>query len=551
MSTDENIDLTNPENAPTPEDNSPIPEGDSNQPNEVPPTSEDSTPAPSGDKSTPTNEDVTPNDDSLIENAIVDEGENREKLLAELESQREDIESQAQALTDEINEKEMVAEEFASWVDRHRSTFLWKMFAKMRNQLNAVTAKQKDYETTMANIELPKPGELIRLRKRFHKTILSIFSTSFFVWLVYYLITTYVPLSWVVKFTSLGSMIFRFTLAAAIITIFSALALYYRDWRRFDWRVRNLNIELKSVAEGVEKVRQEEVKLVSLYPQVKDWLEIIGFSLNRPWSMNDRWFRSYLSDLNQDEFPFSLRIAQAQESDASAMNQLQGSTMKRFATRGWRTTVLKDQVLAIAQKVGLPIERMNIDSIDKDISYSPGGPRVELRKGLENQEALELVGRRQLIPLTFKVQSEEITKSRPPVRENRTNALDVIQADQAGLEEEERVEWDKFLQEPIGPFNGVVTPFSLASLAEGKVGEGFHEKMTSHFVVPERLKDSALANPGARVETYSESKNLPMDIVIRMDLSDALPPNAIRINPKAEASRPIKKHSEDEDEEED
>jgi len=551
MSNEENVDITNPEESAAPEENLPIPDSESGQPDEVPPSPGDTPPAPSDDSTTPSNEDVTPSDDSIIENAIVDEEANREKLLADLQSQREVIESQAQALTDEINEKELAAEEFAYWVDRHRRTFLWKMFAKMRNQLDAVIAKQNGYETTMSNIELPEPGELVRLRKRFHKTILSVFSVSFFVWLVYYLITTYVPFAWVVKFTSFGSMIFRYTLAAAITTIFSALALYYRDWRKFDWLVRNLNVQLKSVAEGVDKVRQEEVKLVSLYPQVKDWLEIIGYSLNRPWSMNDRWFRSYLSDLNQDEFPFSLRIAQAQESDASAMNKLQGSTMKRFAVRGWRTKVLKDQVLAIAQKVGLPIERMNIDSIDKDISYSPGGPRVELGKGLENQEALELVGRRQLIPLTFKVQSEEITKSRPPVKENRTNVLDVIQADQAGLEEEERVDWDKFLQEPIGPFNGVVTPFSVASLADGKVGQGFHEKMTSHFVVPERLKDSAAANPGARVETYSESANLPMDIVIRMDLSDVLPPNAIKINPKAQTEAPVRKRFDEDEEDED
>jgi len=550
VSNDETIDPINPDDSSPSVDAPGTPEDDSSQPIEVPPTSEDAPSELTDNSKNPETEEVLPTDDSLLENAIVQEEENRQKLLAELQSQRAKIETEAQALTDEINEKELAAEEFSQWVDRHRRTFLWKMFAKMRSQLDAVAAKQQGYETTMSNIELPEPGELIRLRKRFHKTILIIFNVSFFVWLVYYLIATYVPFAWVTKFTSFGAMIFRYTLAAAITTIFSALALYYRDWRRFDWRVRNLNSQLKSVADGVDKVRQEEVKLVSLYPQVKDWLVIIGYSLNHPWSMNDRWFRSYLSDLNQDEFPFSLRIAQAQESDASAMNKLQGSTMKRFAVRGWRTKVLKDQVLAIAQKVGLPIERMNIDSIDKDISYSPGGPRIELRKGLENQDALELVGRRELIPLTFKVQSEEITKSRPPVKENRTNVLDVIQADQAGLEEEERVDWDKFLQEPIGPFNGVVTPFSIASLAAGKVGQGFHEKMKSHFVVPERLESAALANPGARVETYSESANLPMDIVIRMDLSDVFPPNAIKINPKAE--EPIVKRvrlAEDQEEE--
>jgi hypothetical protein len=134
--------------------------------------------------------------------------------------------------------------------------------------------------------------------------------------------------------------------------------------------------------------------------------------------------------------------------------------------------------------------------------------------------------------LTYQVQSEEITKARPSVKENRTNILDPIQADQAGLEEEEQMNWDAFLREPIGPFNGLVTPFSIASLAKGQVGYGYHEKMKSHFVVPERLESDSKMNPGARVETYSETANLPMDIVIRMDLSDPLPPKAIKINSK-------------------
>jgi hypothetical protein len=378
----------------------------------------------------------------------------------------------------------------------------------------------------------------VRLRKRFHKTILSVIGISLFLWLAYFLITTFLPFAWVIQLTSLGSTIFRYVLGAALLTVFSALVLYYRDWRRFDWKVKSLIKKLENIAKGFDKVRQEEVRLFSLYPQVVDWLEILGYSLNRPWTMNDRWFKSYLSDLNQDEFPFSLRIAQAQESDVSSMNKLQGRAMKSFAIRGWRSKVLKDQVTAIAHTVGLPSERMNIDGLDADIAYSPGGPRSEMRKGLENQDALELVARRQLVPLTFKVQSEGITKSRPPVKENRTNVLDPIQADQAGLEEEERVDWDDFLREPIGPFNGLVTPFSIASLTQGQVGYGYHEKMKSHFVVPERLEGDSKKNPDARVETYPETANLPMDIVIRMDLSDPMPPKAIKINSKAEQVDP-------------
>ena len=116
------------------------------------------------------------------------------------------------------------------------------------------------------------------------------------------------------------------------------------------------------------------------------------------------------------------------------------------------------------------------------------------------------------------------------MKENRTNILDPIQADQAGLDEEEQMKWNDFLCEPIGPFNGLITPFSIASLAKGQVGYGYHEKMTSHFVVPERLLSEAKKNPDARVEIYSETANLPMDIVVRMDLSEPLPPKVIKIN---------------------
>jgi len=541
MSDQDNLDPQNPVDIPS--DEPPTPEVDEvipPTPDETPPTPEKIVLVPNGIPPVPVD---GPNPSELEETLLraAEEAEAarlaaqeaRTKRIEELRAERIKIEAVAQALTDEINSKETSADEFADWVHRHRRTFLWKMYNKMKEQLLAVHAKQNFYVEIMSNIVIPEPGELVRLRKRFHRTLLTIIGVGAAIWLVYYLITTFLPFGWVVKLTSIGGTILQYALSAGFVAILSAFMLYYKDWRKFDWDIKVLNHQLDDVAVGVDKVRNEEVKLTSLYPQVKDWLEIIGYSLNRPWSMNDRWFRSYLSDLNQDEFPFSLRIAQAQEGDLSSMNLLRGKTMKRFATQGWRTRVFKDQIQAIAQKVGLPLERMNIEGLDQDIAYSPGGPRSEMRKGLENPDALELVARKQLGPLTVKVQSEEITKSRPSVKENRSNALDEIQADQAGLVEAKRLDWDEFLKEPLGSGEGIITPFSLASLAPGQILEGYHERIKSHYVVPKRLEANVKSIPGARVESYLESANLPMDIVIRMDLSDAFPPNVLKINPKA------------------
>lgn len=285
--------------------------------------------SPADESSSPPSEEGP--DPSLVEGELEKVVQEREALIAQLQAEREKVDAEAQQLTDEIKIKEQSALDFSVWVDRHRRTFLWKMFAKMREQVHAVKAQQESYASFMKSIELPKPGELVRLRKRFHKTILQTISAGLLVWLVYFLITTYLPFAWVAQLSAIGGNILRYTISVIVVSLFSALILYYRDWRRFDWRVRNLNTHLSNVAEGVDKVRHEEVRLFSLYPQVRDWLEIMGYSLNRPWLMNDRWFRSYLSDLNQDDFPLSLRIAQAQESDAASMNKLQGQAMRRVA----------------------------------------------------------------------------------------------------------------------------------------------------------------------------------------------------------------------------
>ena len=447
---------------------------------------------------------------------------------SEYESKQQSLKLKAEELSNLISEKESSANQFAEIIESNRNSFLWRVFSRMKMQKQAAVDRSNEYEAAVTNIELPEPGELVRLRKRFHKTISGNLGGALLIWAIWWLITRKIKFAWILKFAISDAQIIRYLVSYYFVVLFSALVLYYRDWRRFDWRVRKLNHKMKQVADGVDHVRSENRKLNSLYAQVKDWLEIIGTSVNRPWSMNEKWFASFTGDPDQNEFPLSFRVAIAQEQDPSSMRALQGLAVKKYMVRGWRTGVLAAQVQAIADTLGLPTERMNLHKIDSDINYSPGGPRNELKAGLGNQQAMELVGRRQLVPLAYKIQSTEITKARPAIKENRTNQLDEIQIDYSGLAENETLVWDKFLEEPIGPFE-VTTPFSIQSLNNNKIGSGYHEKLTSNFVVPKRLESLAMSNENARVDSYQEGANMPMDIVIRMDLSDSMPPEAIKL----------------------
>ncbi len=107
--------------------------------------------------------------EEVTETANVDQ----EARVRELQEARLIVEREAHNLIQEISIKDESAQRFAVWVDNHRRTFLWKMLSKMNEQLDKVQEKQNEFESTVSAIELPEPGELVRYRKRFHKTILS------------------------------------------------------------------------------------------------------------------------------------------------------------------------------------------------------------------------------------------------------------------------------------------------------------------------------------------------------------------------------------------
>jgi hypothetical protein len=212
MSDQENLDPQNPVDIPS--DVPPTPEVDEvtpPTPDEAPPNPEKLILVPNGIPPVP---DDGPNPSELeeallraaeeAEAARLAADEARTKRIEELRSERVKIEAVAQSLADEIVSEEASAYEFADWVYRHRRTFLWKMYSKMKEQLLAVQAKQNSYVEIMSNIVIPEPGKLVRLRKRFHKTILSILGVGAAIWLVYNLITTFLPFGWVVKLISIG-----------------------------------------------------------------------------------------------------------------------------------------------------------------------------------------------------------------------------------------------------------------------------------------------------------------------------------------------------------
>jgi hypothetical protein len=277
------------------------------------------------------------------------------------------------------------------------------------------------------------------------------------------------------------------------------------------------------VSRNAEQVRNEQGRLKALYPQVNEWLIILGHSLTNPWRIREEWFESSIGDLNEDSLPNSLRISQAHEDDGPAMLGMQRYAAERFMSRGWRAKVFADQVDVIREALGLPKERLDVDTLDQDILYSPNGPRALIRKNIEEIGILENVGRRQLLPLIKEVQKEAITKSRPPVNEIRKKQIETSKTAAEDELKSDLTPWDEFLSFAIPVTGKPRTPLSVFSLSDSGKVAAHHDRYKTFMIVPERFKDKVNGVDDRQLHSYSETTKLPMDVVVRADFSGPIP----------------------------
>jgi hypothetical protein len=454
----------------------------------------------------------------------------------------------------EAQEQQVIA--LQSWAGKQRASFLWKILNRMKNNADEVQAKLDEFQRYVNEIVAPEIGRLHELRKRFHKNLIRAWSVIFILAAIF----LYLP-KIAERFTAVpqinrfvlsqnypsNSRIISYAIYALISTLILSLIQYYRDWSAFERNVTVSLWKLDEISKNVNHCREEQARLMALYPQVRDWLEIIGNSLNRPWGIDEKWLDSNLTDIPQDDFPFSLRIAQAQEDDKASSIKLKRDAAERYLIRGWRTKVFEDQVNAAQEMMGMSEDRLNVEYLDADIALSPGGPRAIVREKITDSELLLKVAKRQLIPLMRIVQVESIAAARPPVAENRSDVLQPLKPEEFGLESSTQVPWDEFLASSMGDNNKPRTPLSLLAFSESGRGVGHHDRAKSIFIAPDRLIHRTPKNETTLTQGYSETKRLPMDLVVRMDISGPIPQDDVLIleRSKEENSQRISKYQED------
>jgi hypothetical protein len=467
-----------------------------------------------------------------------------DEQLSNLESRLEVLEAERSKLESDLIERQDFLESLEKWERKNSSSFLFKVFKKMKFNLSEAADLLQRYTAIVENLVLPNPGVMHSLRKKFHKTLLLSYTivpgiALFFIYLpsIMAKITGAPELKGFIEDYLYFSKttIVLWALFALFLLTWNALISYYKGWSRFQATVNRTVFDLENVANGAAHVRSEEARLKALYPQVKEWLEILGRSLNRPWLVQPEWYQSTEGAMTRDLLPNSLRIAQAVEDDSPSMLAMQRYAAESFMAKGWRARVFAEQIDIIREAKGLPKERLSVEQLDQDITYSPTGPRAIVASLIGDERILETVARKQIQPLAVEIQKETSGNTRPDIREIPSAKPKKILGN-TGQSDQELKPWDEFLALPIGGEGKPTVPLSLASFSDDGQRANQHSRAKSFFITPARLQNLT-GVPSSQIRTYAESERMPMDIVVRLDLVGPVQNSELSILEGAEKER--------------
>lgn len=492
-----------------------------------------------------------------VEIEAVDEALVNQKTVPEIDYQaeidkllatRQLLATEAVSLSEQIKKQQDSTEELHRWASEQKGSFLWKVLNRMSNNKSEVQDRLNGYQDYIDRLDIPKSGRLAEIRKRFHRSLLFNWSLLLAIASLFFYLPNisqnYPEFNELSRFVNSASFpnrwqIIFITLFLLLFTLISLLIQYYREWSKFERSVTISLWKLEEISKSVQHYRTEQARLDVLYPQVRDWLEILGNALHNPWEIDQKWLVNNLNEISQDDFPFALRIAQAQEDDAASSIALRRGAAERYLTKGWRSKVFEDQVISAGEMMGMNSDRLNVEILDADIALSPGGPRAILREKITTSELLKSVAKKQLIPLMKIVQIESIAESRPPVRENRTDILDTFQSEDFDLETSRKLAWDDFLATSMGNTDKPRTPLSPLAFSESGRQTGHHDRAKTIFITPNRLMAKVPINETTFADSYGESTRLPLDIVVRMDITGPLQQEDILILKRSDEEKEI------------
>ena len=434
---------------------------------------------------------------------------------------------------DKIDEDALLNDALADltvWKNEQGKSVAWKLADRVNEEV--VKAKQAEQEATSFvenNIEFLNPAA-VKVYREFARRAWLIPIVTLYITSVVGL--TYNRFEWILKFLPF----FNLGLSKTLIMIsgvsagfwVSNLWKYSKNVARIQKKLVLFKAKHEEQHDKIKHSVKQHTRLAQQQPLVEPILGVLAKAYRVQLQSDVSARAQVTTNFDPAVLPACVTLARAVDTDEFKMNRLRRRALNVLMSPGWRTNGLNEIARIHADSRMLDSNSLSLRSLDTDSVVSASNAQRLLTDAFSNSTIHHRVSKARLVRAIKDLHKEVLANwdsdERPQVVSMRDDGFDKIAFQSSWLVDEDVSEdWIRFLTEILGEETAPFGDFNIldrgSELNDAKL-------ISSVAVVPHYFAER---ESKVKIEKSKSQDVMPMDVVVRVDVSPWSDPSAFAI----------------------
>ena len=416
------------------------------------------------------------------------------------------------------------------WKNEQGKSVSWKLADRVNEEV--VKAKKAEEEATSFvenNIEFVNPAA-VKVYREFARRAWLIPIVTLYITSVVGL--TYNRFEWIMKFLPF----FNLGLSKTLIMIsgvgagfwISNLWKYSKNVARIQKKLVIFKAKHEEQHHKIKHAVKQHTRLAQQQPLVEPILSVLAKAYRVQLQSDVSARAQVTTNFDPAVLPACVTLARAVDTDEFKMNRLRRRALRVLMSPGWRTNGLDEIARIHADSRMLDSNSLSLKSLDTDSVVSASNAQRLLTDAFSNTAIHHRVSKSRLVRAIKDLHSEVLANwdsdERPQVMSMRDDGFDKIAFQSSWLVDEDVSEdWIEFLVEILGD---ETAPFGDFNILDRGSELNNSKLISSVAVVPHYFAER---ESKVKIEKSKSQDVMPMDIVVRVDVSPWSNPSAFAI----------------------
>ena len=434
---------------------------------------------------------------------------------------------------DKIDEDALLNDALADltvWKNEQGKSVAWKLADRVNEEV--VKAKQAEQEATSFvenNIEFLNPAA-VKVYREFARRAWLIPIVTLYITSVVGL--TYNRFEWILKFLPF----FNLGLSKTLIMIsgvsagfwVSNLWKYSKNVARIQKKLVLFKAKHEEQHDKIKHSVKQHTRLAQQQPLVEPILGVLAKAYRVQLQSDVSARAQVTTNFDPAVLPACVTLARAVDTDEFKMNRLRRRALNVLMSPGWRTNGLNEIARIHADSRMLDSNSLSLRSLDTDSVVSASNAQRLLTDAFSNSTIHHRVSKARLVRAIKDLHKEVLANwdsdERPQVVSMRDDGFDKIAFQSSWLVDEDVSEdWIRFLTEILGE---ETAPFGDFNILDRGSALNDAKLISSVAVVPHYFAER---ESNLKIEKSKSQDVMPMDVVVRVDVSPWSDPSAFAI----------------------